>query len=107
MFQASAGQWSHANDGGSAQSAHRPQEVDFTSQHSGNASHGNAGRQWKPVGRLNPPAYGQTINEQIRELGIQLLECEPWSFEATAIMAQINALVGAREQLPKGPKYGR
>jgi len=47
----------------------------------------------------------QTINEQIRELGMQLMECEPWSPEAVAITAQINALVGAREQLPRGPKF--
>lgn len=38
---------------------------------------------------------------------MQLLECEPWSPEAAAIMASINALVGQREQLPKGPKLGR
>ena len=48
-----------------------------------------------------------TINEQIRELGMQLLECEPWSPQAAASMANIDALVGQREQLPKGPKFGR
>lgn len=37
---------------------------------------------------------------------MQLLECEQWSAQAAAIMAQINALAGQREQLPKGPKFG-
>lgn len=107
MFQAGTGQWGHANDGSSAQCAHRPQKIDVPSQHSGNASHGHSGGQWRQLGRLTPPAYGQTINEQIRELGMQLLECEAWSPQAASIMAQINALAGAREQLPKGPKFGR
>ncbi len=38
---------------------------------------------------------------------MQLIECEPWSPEAVAIMAQINLLVGQREQLPKEPKLRR
>lgn len=54
------------------------------------------------------PTYGQTVNEQIRELGMQLLECEAWFAQAATIMSNINALVGQREQLPKGgPKLGR
>ena len=107
VFQAGAGKWSHANDGGSAQGTHRPQKVDVPSQHSGHASIRHAGGQWGQLGRRPLPSYGQTINEQIRELAMQLLECEPWSAQAAAIMAQINALVGQREQLPKGrPKLG-
>ena len=107
MFQAGAGKWGHADDGGSAQGAHRPQKIDVPSQHSGHASHSLAGGQWRQLGRSPLPSYGQTINEQIRELGMQLLESEPWSAQAAAIMAQINALVGQREQLPKGPRIGR
>ena len=107
MFQASAGQWSHANDGSSEQGAHRPQKIVGPSQHSGNASHGNSGGQWRQLGGFPLPTYAQTINEQIRELGMQLLECEPWSPQVASIMAQINALAGVREQLPKGPKLGR
>lgn len=48
------------------------------------------------------PTYGQTIYEQITELGMQLLECEAWFAQAATIMSNINALVGQREQLPKG-----
>ena len=107
MLFRSARKWGHANDGGSAQGAHRPQKIDVPSQHSGHASHSHAGGQWGQLGRGPLPTYGQTLNEQIRELGMQLLECEPWSAQAAAIMAQINALVGQREQLPRGPKFGR
>lgn len=46
--------------------------------------------------------YGLTFNEQIRELGMQLMECEQWSPEASAIMAHINSLIGQNELLPKG-----
>jgi hypothetical protein len=34
------------------------------------------------------------------------LDFEPWSPEVAAITDQINALIGAREELPKGPKFG-
>lgn len=104
MFPKGGTKRGYANDGDSAQGAHRPQKVDVPSQHSGNASHGHSGRQRGQLGWLPTPTYGQTINEQIRELGMQLLECEPWSAQAATIMAHINALVGQREQLPKGPK---
>ncbi|BCX53058.1 hypothetical protein CTYAZ2_26400 [Comamonas testosteroni] len=33
---------------------------------------------------------------------MQLLECEAWFAQAATIMSNINALVGQREQLPKG-----
>ena len=59
------------------------------------------------IGWVPPKNHGQTIDEQVRELGMQLLECEPWSAEAAAIMASINVLVGQRSRLAKGPKPRR
>lgn len=107
MFQASTGKWGDANDGGSGKGAHRPQKIGGSSQHFGNTSGSHAGGQWGQLGRRPLPNYGQTINEKIRDLGMQLLECEPWSAQAAAIMGEINALVGQREQLPKGPTLKR
>lgn len=108
LFPSSAGQWRDSHGGGHKESHGRTQEIAEPNQHVVHAH----GLTPEPRGRQrigwNPPKnFGQTINEQIRELGIQLLECEPWSPQAAAIMASINALVGRREQLPKGPKYGR
>lgn len=108
VFPAGSEQWRHPHGGNHQKSDGRPQKIAEPNQHAFHAS----GRAPEPRGRRGigwcpPKNHGQTINEQIRELGMQLMECEPWSPEAAAIMAQINLLVGQREQLPKGPKLGR
>ena len=107
LFQTGGEQRRNANDGGGSHGYVRPQKAVVTSEHSGYAPVGSSGRQRGQLGGSPAPTYGQTINAQIRELGIQLYDFEPWSHEAAAIIAQINALVGAREVLPKGPKLGR
>lgn len=102
----SAGQWRHSHGGGHQEGDGGSQKVAEPNQHALHPSGGNSEpRGGRRVGWFPPKNYGQTINEQIRKLGMQLMECEPWSLEAAAIMAHINALVGQREQLPKGPKY--
>ena len=107
LFQTSSGKRSHADDRGRAQSDERPQKTLEPSQHAFHAPNGHAGGQRGRVGRGPTATYGQTINEQIRELSIQLNDCEPWSPHAATIIAQINALIGERGRLPKGPKFGR
>jgi hypothetical protein len=107
LFQESSGQRRHTHDGGRQESHGGPQKNTEPNQHAFHANSGNAGtKRGRGAGGFQP-TYGQTLNEQIRELGIQLLECEQYSQEAAAIMAKINALVGAREQLPRGPKFMR
>lgn len=106
LFQAGSGQWSHSHVGGRHEGNGGPQKVAEPDQHIIHASGSSPEpRGRRGIGWVPPKNYGQTINEQIRVLGMQLLECEPWSPEAAAIMAHINALVGQREELPKGPKY--
>ncbi len=106
MFPAGSEQWRHSHGGFSQESFGGSQKVDQPSQYAFHANSSNAEpRGRRGIGWYPPKNHGQTINEQIRELGMQLMEFEPWSPEATAIMAQINALVGQREQLPKGPKF--
>lgn len=107
VFPASARQWSHSDDGHAEKGHGRSQEAYGPSQHSGRSNSGNAGPRGIFIGGNAPKAQGQTINEQIRQLSIQLLECEPWSAQAAAIANSINALVGQREQLPKGKKFRR
>lgn len=108
MLSPSAGQWRDSH-GGSHQENHGGSQKNAEPNQHANHALGSisepGGRQ--RVGWSLPKSYGQSINEQIRELGMQLLECEPWSPQAATIMASINALVGQREQLPKGPKLGR
>lgn len=108
LFPAGSGQRRNSHGAGHQENYGRPQKIDEPSQHAFHApsSASEPGR-GRGLGGFPPKNHGQTINEQIRELGMQLLECEPWSPEAAAIMASINALVGQREQLPKGPKLGR
>jgi len=105
VFSASGGQRSRAYGGNNQEGHGRPQKAAEPIQHACHATKQPGGRQRR--GWLPPKNHGQTVNEQIRELGMQLLECEPWSSEAAAIMAQINLLIGQREQLPKGPKLGK
>lgn len=108
MFSAGSGQWRHSHGGNDQEGDGRSQKVAGPTQHvfhaSGSASEPGRGR---GIGWVPPKNHGQTINEQIRELGMQLLECEPWSAEAAAIMASINVLVGQRSRLAKGPKPRR
>lgn len=108
LFPAGSGQWRDSYGAGHQEGDGRSQKVAGHGQHafhaSGSTSEPKRGR---GLGWFPPKNHGQTINDQIRELGMQLLECEPWSPQAAAIMASINALVGQREQLPKGPKFGR
>lgn len=108
LFPAGSGQWRDSHGAGHQEGDGRSQKVDEPIQHAfhalGSTSEPRRGR---GLGWFPPKNHGQTINEQVRELGMQLLEYEPWSPQAAAIMASINALVGQREQLPKGPKLGR
>jgi hypothetical protein len=108
LFPAGSGQWGDSHGAGHQEGDGRSQKVAGHGQHaiheSGSTSEPRRGR---GLGWFPPKNHGQTINEQIRELGMQLLEYEPWSPQVAAIMASINALVGQREQLPKGPKLGR
>jgi len=106
LFQAGARQRGLANERGIAQSDDRPQKVVDPDKHSYHAFNGNAGRKRGQLGWSPAPTFGQTINEKIRELSIQLNDFEPWSPEVAAITGQINALIGTREELPKGPKFG-
>jgi len=99
VFQASGGQWRYPHDGHASKSHGRPQEAYDPSQHPVHAHSSNAGSRRIVVRGGNPTGQGQTINEQIRQLSIQLLDCEPWSAQAAAIASSINALVGQREAL--------
>lgn len=108
LFSAGSGQRSHSHGGEHQESHGGPQKIAEPSQHAFHASGGtHESRGRRGVGWFPTKNHGQTINEQIRELGMQLLECVPWSSEAASIRGQINALLGQREQLPKGPKYGK
>ena len=107
LFQESAGQWRHPNDGDAQKSDGRPQKADASGQHPVHTLGSHAAGQWEQLGWCTPSSFEHAINEEIAALNNRLSDCELGSSHIQDIGASIDALVRQRELQPNRPKIRR
>ena len=108
LFPSGGEQWRHGDGRRSAPGDAGQQEAQIRAQSVGHARGSpfeGSGRRGG-TGKLGQ-TFGLTIEQKIRELGMQLNDCELGSAEAGSIMEQLNILKGERERLSHAPKPKR
>lgn len=107
LFQESAGQWRHSDDGHAQESDGRPQKADASGQHSVHQIGSHAAGQWEQLGWCTPSSFEHAINEEIAALNNRLKDCELGLSHIQNIGSSIDALIWQREMQPKRPKIRR
>lgn len=107
LFQESAGQWRHSNDGHAQKSDGRPQKADASGQHPVHTLGSHAAGQWEQLGWCTPSSFEQAINEEIATLRNHLNDCEAGSSQVAGLGAHMDALLRQRELQPNRPKVKR
>lgn len=108
LFPSGGEQWRHGYGRGSEAGIAGEQEAQNRVQYARHASGGpSEGSGRRRVTGQRAQTFGLTIEQKIRELGMQLNECELGSVEASSIMEQLNVLKGERERIAYGPRMRR